>query len=293
MTDRRERRRYTRTRVVGLVDLIWNDESGHQQTESGRMVDCSLYGAGVESSQSLAASSLLILRAPEIGIVALSQVRNCSWWRTQYRLGIQFLEKAAIKPTDPAAVPDYHELLLAGMAGELRRMDQLYGELELRYGPDNRESGDSGIFLRITQAYRILAFPQPHQAESGTAKPLGGFGWPEGLHKLKDKRIETDEVGFIVWYLREKGAVELNDYSANYAISAVGVDILESAQAALEEVLPTSDRHGTQSGAAKDEIVRREAGLSSDDANDGKSAEGVAGPDRARVLGINGKEKSA
>jgi len=52
----------------------------------------------------------------------------------------------------------------------------------------------------------------------------------ESLTGLRD-----DDIGFIVWYLREKGAIALNDYSSDYAICAPGVDILEAAQAEMEE----------------------------------------------------------
>ena len=77
-------------------------------------MDCSLTGAGVASPQPLAVSSPLILRAPGIGTVALSQVRNCSWRRTQYHLGIEFMEKATVPPSDPAGEPDYHQLIRQG-----------------------------------------------------------------------------------------------------------------------------------------------------------------------------------
>jgi len=38
--------------------------------------------------------------------------------------------------------------------------------------------------------------------------------------------LPAEEVGFILWYLREKGAVNLCDGSSDYAISGTGVDML-------------------------------------------------------------------
>ncbi|MGD1071646.1 MAG: hypothetical protein ABSB15_16025 [Bryobacteraceae bacterium] len=260
-----ERRRSTRARIEAAADLIWKDEAGYQQFENGRIIDCSSTGASITSPQALATSSHLIVRSSGIGLLALARVRSCSWWRTQYRLGIEFVERAVLNPTDTAAEPEYHELMRAGAAGELERMDRLYSQFELRYGPENRESGDSEVFLRIREAHRILKVPRANQPESALTKPLGAFGWPEGLRELRDKRLRvlgllykkrmsdhknpslsareletltglaSDEVGFIVWYLREKGAVALNDYSSDYAICAAGVDILESAQEELEK----------------------------------------------------------
>ena len=41
--------------------------------------------------------------------------------------------------------------------------------------------------------------------------------------------MAPDEIGFVLWYLREKGAVTGSDSSPDYSISAKGVDILENA----------------------------------------------------------------
>jgi hypothetical protein len=41
--------------------------------------------------------------------------------------------------------------------------------------------------------------------------------------------MAPDEIGFVLWYLREKGAITGSDSSPDYSISAKGVDILESA----------------------------------------------------------------
>jgi hypothetical protein len=251
-----ERRKQRRERTDAAVELIWKEDS-HRRFECGRILDSSRKGAGVACPQPLAVSSCLILRAPGIGVVALSQVRNCSWRRTQYHLGVEFIEKASIQPPDPAAEPDHHELLRAGVAGDADRLERIYRALAFRYHPDNRDSGDSEIFLRITETYRILSVSQP-SPELEVARPRS-LDWQTGIRGLKDKRaavlgllcqrrmgdyrnafvsaseIESftgmapDEVGFILWYLREKGAVTVCDNSPDFSISAAGVDLLESA----------------------------------------------------------------
>jgi hypothetical protein len=236
-----ERRKHARERADAAVELIWKDESG------------------VASPQPLDASSCLILRAPGIGAVALSQVRNSSWRRTQYHLGIEFIEKAAIQPPDPADEPDYHELLRVGVTGDADRVDRLYRSLAFRYHPDNRETGNAEVFLRIKEAYRILSVSQPRYVDTEVAKPFETFLCKDELRELNGRRgavlgllcqrrmtdyrnaavsqtemesvtgLTSDELGFVLWYLREKGAVTLPDNSSDYTISAAGIDILESA----------------------------------------------------------------
>ena len=251
-----ERRRHLRERVDGAVELIWRDDLGQRRFECARIVDYSLSGAGIASPQPVPASSCLILRAPGIGTVALSQVRNCCWRRTQYRLGIEFIEKAATDPPDNAAEPDHHELLRAGVAGDYDRVDRLYSALAVRYHPDNPDTGNSEVYLRIGEAYRILATSRPLANATGAEKSAPGFGWQTGIRELDDKKVAVlamlyerrmsdyrnavvtamelesltglpaEEVGFILWYLREKGAVNLCDGSSDYAISGTGVDML-------------------------------------------------------------------
>ena len=189
-------------------------------------------------------------------MLALAKIRNCTWRRTQYHLGIEFVEKASIKPRNPAVEPDHHELLRAGVAGDAERLDRVYRALAFRYHPDNGDNGDSEVFLKISETYRILSISKPRPEREIVKRD--GADWQSGLRGLKDKRaavlgllcqrrmsdyrnafvspgelesltgMTPDEIGFVLWYLREKGAVTGSDSSPDFAISAAGVDILES-----------------------------------------------------------------
>ena len=271
-----ERRRQRRQRTDAAVELIWR-EDGNRRFECGRIFDSSRTGVGVACPQPLGVSSCLILRAPGIDVLALGKVRNCAWRRTQYHLGVEFMEKASIQARNPAVEPDHHELLRAGVAGDSERLDHVYRALAFRYHPDNGDSGDSEIFLRISETYRILSVSSPRQ-EREIAKS-DGTDWRSALRGLKDKRaavlgmlcerrmsdyrnafvspgelesvtgMTPDEIGLILWYLREKGAVTGSDSSPDFAISAKGMDILESAyqrdagiDAGADDVLTDTNR---------------------------------------------------
>lgn len=249
-----ERRKQRRQRTDAAVELIWK-ENNYRRFECARILDSSRTGVGVACPQPLGVSSCLILRAPGIDMLALARVRNCIWRRTQYHLGIEFVEKASMQPRNPDGEPDHHELLRAGVAGDAERLDRVYRALAFRYHPDNGDSGDSEIFLRISETYRILSVSKP-RPEREIARH-DGTNWQTGLRLLKDKRaallgllcqrrmsdyrnafvspgelesltgMTPDEIGFTLWYLREKGAVTGSDSSPDYSISAAGVDLLE------------------------------------------------------------------
>ena len=256
---RRSRRmRVDAERIEADVELIWKDEAGQRQFECGRIVDYSETGAAIVCPQPLSPSSSLILRARGMGIIALSEVRNCSWGKAQYRLGVHFLDKVPAVSTNPDAEPDYEEVLRAGASGQFERVEKLYRSLAFRYHPDNRDTGDSETFLRMKEAFRILSPSQPRHVDSAVSRPAPALCGPDAYREQRGRRLAvlgtlyrkraddfrnatlsvddlqnltgmgTDEMGFVLWYLLEKGAVSLSGYSSDYAISAAGVDLMET-----------------------------------------------------------------
>jgi hypothetical protein len=255
VTSHFDRRKKRREHTDSAVDLIWKDESGQRRFECGRLVDHSASGAGISSPESIAAASSLIVRVPSIGALAYSVVRTCSWRRTQYHLGIEFIEKVSLEPSDPPVERDFHELIRAGAAGNPEQVDRLYRTFAFRYHPDNRQTGDAEIFLRIREIYRVVSSTPTAKPEVRVTKQE--TGWRERLQRLQvncgsvlgvlcRKRIDdyrnpnaslaelesatglaTDELGFVLWYLREKRAVTVPEGTSDYAISASGVDTLE------------------------------------------------------------------
>lgn len=259
-----ERRRIGRAPASSPVELIRKDESGRRLIECGQAIDVSETGMGLQVSLPLAAASCLILRAPTVGIVALAQVRHCSWNRSTYRVGMRFLMKAEFPNGGRTDGPDYQEFLREAASGDAARagyMHQLYRSLSFRYHPDNRDTGDAEIFLSVGEIYRIISGPRENAKEEervpAEAGFQGGFRTPSGekgrrlsvlgllyqrrMSDCRDANLSTYdireitgssaiELEFALWYLREKGLVDAND-SAAYSITARGVDTFEDALA--------------------------------------------------------------
>jgi hypothetical protein len=262
-----ERRRPGRAPASSSVELIRKDESGQRLIENGQAIDVSSGGMAVQASLPLAAASCLILRAPTVGIVALAQVRHCSWNRSAYRVGMRFLMKAELPCGETIAEPDYHEFLREAVAGEASSSDfgraghlhQVYRSLSFRYHPDNRDTGDAEIFLCVGEIYRIVSGPKENSRAEERAPAAGAcrnaFHTPGGergrrlsvlgllyqrrmsdcrdanlsAHEIREITGSTSgELEFALWYLREKGLVAATD-SAAYSITAHGVDMFEDA----------------------------------------------------------------
>ena len=230
------------------------------------MVNLSATGVAVECPEPVTPSSTLVVIAPALEVTALAQVRHCVWVRSQYRFGLQFLTSPQPNSTEVARTTGCHELLSAGIAGETQSFEALYRTLAFRYHPDNQDTGNPEAFLQIREIYRILSSGQSPRGntssetkseapteEQGSALAVRLPGRKRHLavlrllyeRRLRDCHnagvsqcdIETvtglpgNEVHFILWYLREKGAITAGD-SLSYAISAAGVDLFDEVSAA-------------------------------------------------------------
>jgi hypothetical protein len=205
---------------------------------------------------------------------ALAQIRHCRWQDSLYRLGVRFLVRTGPDSEDSKA--DYHDFLRRAasggnaQSGDPERFHKAYRALSLRYHPDNRETGDTEVFLSIREVCRI-ASPAAFAVETASHPPARDFrnafrGSKTERHRrlnvlglLYQRRmtdcedaglslcdigavtgVETGALSFTLWYLREKGLVTAGDGAA-YAISVAGVDLFESAP--VEDTHVEEDTH--------------------------------------------------
>ncbi len=246
------------------AELIWKTLDGEKRFENCRAVDFSDGGVAVECPAEVPVCSDIILRAESVNIAALSQVRHCTWRKSSYLLGLQFLAKTTTAENDPSA-PDHYEILRLSPGADEEAITRVYRTLAKRYHPDNNETADPVSFLRVNQAYRILSDPlrrARYDAERTrvNAQPRFRIGTREFFQGLKGeqyrrqavlcllyrKRIidfqypgmstldlegltgfTREEIGFALWYLRERRMIERADDTL-YCITAAGVDHVET-----------------------------------------------------------------
>jgi len=88
-----------------------------------------------------------------------------------FRAGLEFLDVYEEAPKgkqeetgdpsslDPAEV-DYYEVMQLSPNADIETIDRVYRLLAQRYHPDNTQTGDSDLFIRLTEAYRTLSVPE-------------------------------------------------------------------------------------------------------------------------------------
>jgi hypothetical protein len=248
------------------AELIWKSPTGEKQFEHCRAVDYSDGGMAVECPTEVPISSDIILRADAINLAALSQVRHCTWNRSSYLIGLQFLAKTSTLVRD-SSEPDHYEILRLSQGADEESIQRVYRTLAKRFHPDNLETGDSHAFLRVNQAWRILSDPAKRARYDEECRQASGNGHPrfrlrskeffQGLKGEQNRRIAIlcllyrkrtidyqypglslleierltgftrEEIGFALWYLREKQMAVMSD-DTNYCIACGGVDYVEN-----------------------------------------------------------------
>jgi hypothetical protein len=260
----RELRSENRRDADCAVELIWKTDAGEKRYESCRAINLSDVGVAIECPEVLPLLAHVVIRAPAFEVAALAQVKHCSWRRSIYVLGLNFVAKTSTTADNPGA-PDHYEILRLNPEADNETIDRVYRTLTRRFHPDNKETGDAEVFLRIAEAHRILSDPakrKQYDEERRNGKSLTRFDLRSrdffaGIRGEQNRRLAIlcllyrkrlsdhqfpgismleleklsgftrEELGFALWYLCEKKLVKVDDRS-QYEITFGGVDSVET-----------------------------------------------------------------
>ena len=245
-----------------FVELRWNSDSGDKLFEQCRAIDISEDGVAVECPEAVPAGSNVIMWAPTFQVAALAQVRHCAWRKSIFVLGLRFLARTTTTQSDPCAA-DHYEILRLSPRANPEAVERVYHNLAKRFHPDNQKTGDAEMFLRITEAYRIISDRHKRAAydderskartkprfEIRSAELFSGILGEQNrrlailclLYRKRTSNYEfpglslldleeltgytREELGFSIWYNCEKGFMRVTD--SDYCLTADGADYVE------------------------------------------------------------------
>lgn len=175
---------------------------------------------------------------------------------------------------------DYYEDLQVSPNADKETIDSVYRILARRWHPDNSKTGDPEKFNTISDAHRVLSDPEMRAAYDAGYEKNKSCQWQVFSQFPSAEKAENDadlresilsilyvsrrqdseeagvgiwrlsklvgwpekEISFHIWYLKEKNYIRRDD-SGGYAITADGVDVVESSKVNLEhQKLISSDR---------------------------------------------------
>ena len=275
-TDKAQRRRANRKasdRSVVRIEL--KDGLGHARWVTADLVDRSEQGIGL-SLMSPLKCGLTLQVSGKIGEDQSDVRRNArvSWCvegiNGTCRVGLEFLDGASsaqnahqIVPGDPLEL-DCYEIMQLSPNADTETIERVYRMLAQRYHPDNRQTGSAEIFIRLSEANRILSDPELRAGYDARHRDTKRLHWRifdqdqsaigqeaekrkrQGiLSLLYVKTLENPEraaIGILafedllgcprehlqaaLWYLRGKGFIERAD-NGRYTITVQGFDAAE------------------------------------------------------------------
>jgi curved DNA-binding protein CbpA len=160
---------------------------------------------------------------------------------------------------------DFYEVLQVSQNAEPETIHRVYRIMAARFHPDNPQTGDSERFLLLNDAYEVLSDADKRASYDaarrvGECQPLPAFELKEfvdgiegeqnrrlgilcllynrrrsdmehpGLSLLDLERLMSfprEYISFAVWYLRDRGFVQMGDNS-DYVLTAAGADHVET-----------------------------------------------------------------
>ena len=183
-------------------------------------------------------------------------------------------------------MPDYYEFLQISPSAEADTIHRVYRFLAARFHPDNNDTGDTGKFLLLKEAYEVLSNPARRAAydvarQASQPEPLSTrIDFMDDLEGELNRRLAVlsvlyfqrrtnpdkpevsfreierrlgfprDYLIFTAWYLRTKGYITRADNS-EFTITAEGVDFVETQRVnipILEKLLTTGEWSCTAGG---------------------------------------------
>jgi hypothetical protein len=263
MSDKRkEQRRFTNA----MFAVVWQDARGQNRSIRVRGLNVSKSGMRIESSEEIDPGAPVSLRAERLDLSGKATVRNCTRRGSAYVVGLEFSEeiKRTLRLPLVDAV-DYYEVLQVSQNAEPETIHRVYRIMAARFHPDNPQTGDAERFLLLNDGYEVLSNPEKRalydaSRRVGECQPLPAFELKEfvdgiegeqnrrlgilcllynrrrcdmdhpGLSLLDLERLMSfprEYISFAVWYLRDRGFVQMGDNS-DYVLTAAGADHVET-----------------------------------------------------------------
>jgi curved DNA-binding protein CbpA len=197
-----------------------------------------------------------------------------------------------------AGAPNFYEILQISPRADLDTIHRVYRIMAARFHPDNPVSGDHERFLKLCEAYDVLASPSRREQydtalRAQESRPIPLFEtriFVDGLDGEHNRRfgilallyqrrriqqakpgistleleqrmaLPREHLEFTLWYLRNKGYVQILEENSDYAVTSVGVDYVESNSAQnpiLRELLIESSEGRPEAATAPPVPLKR------------------------------------
>jgi hypothetical protein len=188
------------------------DGMGDSRCVIANLVDVIGGGCGLALMTMLKPGSTVVLRGQFGENRTLEYLKAGVKWCTAntdgtFRAGLEFLDHRSTfvldeEQTDcvnPGAL-DYYEVMQLSPNADAETISRVFRLLAFRYHPDNAESGNSEMFLRLSEAHQILGDPEKRAAydaaRRGTKRVPGKKSAEAGTSRRNLEVVTAAYLGF-------------------------------------------------------------------------------------------------
>jgi hypothetical protein len=175
-TEQQQRRRSQRKPgSLSVIRIEVKDGMGNSRWVTGDLMDVMDGGFGLALRTVLKSGSTVVVRG-KLGEQSVDHLKAAVRWCTDnndgtFRAGFEFEGSRSTPPPreEPANsvgpdVLDCYEMMQLSPNADADTISRVYRMLALRYHPDNMETGDSEMFVRLSEAHQILSDPEKRAA---------------------------------------------------------------------------------------------------------------------------------
>jgi len=286
----RRRKTERKSSDPSVIRIALSDRIGNVRWVTADLANCSANGFGISLQSPLTPGSTLLVRG-KIGADSSEGKAEVMWCSEgpdgNFKAGLELVDKkqtrrgpepeaspdnSASNPSGPgtsapdtsAQLLDLYEAMQLSPNADTDTITRVYRILASRYHPDNAETGDSEMFVQLTEAYRVLADPEKRAGYDAHHRETKRLHWKifdqsassTGIEAEKRKRkgilgllhsmtlqdpekagvsirtfeellgVPREHLESALWYLRGKGYIQRAD-NGRYAITVAGFDKIE------------------------------------------------------------------
>jgi DnaJ-like protein len=186
---RQRRRGHRKSADSSVIHVEMKDAMGDSRYVIANLVDVIGGGCGLALMTMLKPGSTVVLRGKFGEDRTLDSLKAGVKWCTAktggtFRVGLEFLDHCStfILDEEPAdcinpLAPDCYEVMQLSPNADAETISRVYRMLAFRYHPDNIETGNSEMFIRLSEAHQILSDPEKRAsydtANRGSRRPRG------------------------------------------------------------------------------------------------------------------------
>ncbi len=190
-----------------MIHVETKDGLGDSRYLIANLVDVLGGGCGLALMTMLQPGSTVVLRGRFGENRSMDYLKAGVKWCVQktdgtFRVGLEFLDHHCSTFTldeeqTEQTNPDFYEVMQLSPNADAETVSRVYRMLAFRYHPDNKETGNSEMFLRLSDAHDILSDPEKRASYDAAHRGVKRASVSSGSTRAKRRNLENVTAAYL------------------------------------------------------------------------------------------------